>query len=138
MIKDYVKDYVSLHSRKKLVGDKVILTKIFNKGAMLGVMSENPELLKKITIFGIGGLVGALTMLSGKRGHRLQKLGLSMMLGGAGSNAYERLRYGKVTDYVRFNVGSEKFRSVVYNIGDFAVFAGTIFLLLGEWLTSEK
>ena len=68
----------------------------------------------------------------------LQKAGLSMMLGGAGSNAFERIKYGKVTDYIRFNVGTQKFRNVVYNMGDFAVFAGTLFLILGESLTPQR
>lgn len=138
IIKDYVKENVAEHSRKNLAGNKVILTKYFNKGAMLGAMADRPELLKGMTIFGVGSLAGALMMVAGKRGHSLQKLGLSMMLGGAGSNAYERLKYGKVTDYIRFNVGTEKFRNVIYNAGDFAVFAGTLFLLFGEGLTSER
>ena len=122
IIKDYVKENVAEHSRKNLVGNKVILTKYFNKGAMLGTMADHPELLKGMTIFGVGSLAGALMMVAGKRRHSLQKLGLSMMLGGAGSNAYERLKYG----------------NVIYNVGDFAVFAGTLFLLLGEGLTPER
>ena len=131
IIKDYVKENVAERSRKNLVGNKVILTKYFNKGAMLGAMADNPELLKGMTIFGVGSLAGAWMMVAGKRG-------LSMMLGGAGSNAYERLKYGKVTDYIRFNVGTEKFRNVIYNVGDLAVFAGTLLLLLGEGLTPDR
>ena len=84
IIKDYVKENVAERSRKNLVGNKVILTKYFNKGAMLGAMADNPELLKGMTIFGVGSLAGAWMMVAGKRGHSLQKLGLSMMLGGAG------------------------------------------------------
>lgn len=138
MIKDYVKENVAERSRKNLAGNRVILTKYFNRGAMLGAMADKPELLKGMTIFGVGSLTGALMMVGGKKGYFLQKAGLSMMLGGAGSNAYERIKYGKVTDYIRFNVGTEKFRSVVYNVGDFAVFAGTLFLILGECLTPQR
>lgn len=138
IIKDYVKENVAEHSRKNLVGNKVILTKYFNRGAMLGILEDNPELLKSMTVFGVGSLAGALVMISGKRRYGLQRLGLSMMLGGAGSNACERLKYGKVTDYIRLNVGTEKFRNVIYNAGDFAVFAGTLLLLLGEGLTPER
>ena len=138
IIKDYVKENVAERSRKSLAGNRVILTKYFNKGAMLGAMADNPELLKGMTLFGVGSLAGALMMVAGKKGHFLQKAGLSMMLGGAGSNAFERIKYGKVTDYIRFNVGTKKFRNVVYNMGDFAVFAGTLFLILGESLTPQR
>ena len=67
----------------------------------------------------------------------LQKLGLSMMIGGAVSNGYERFRFGKVTDYVQLNVKNPKYRRIVYNIGDFAIFAGSIGVILGELFCEE-
>ena len=137
-IKSTVKEKVALNIRKDIVKDKVILTKFYNKGAALGFMSDHPELLKGITIFSVGSLAGALSVVSGLKGHALQKVGFSMILGGAGSNAYERLRYGKVTDYIRLNMGSPKCRRVVYNLGDFAIFAGTALLLLGECFELKK
>ena len=76
--------------------------------------------------------------MSEKKNCGLQKLGLSMMLGGAASNAYERFRYEKVTDYIQFNFGNKKFRKVVYNIGDFAIFAGGLLVCVGEIANKEK
>lgn len=132
MIKETVKDKVRENSRKYALNDKIIVTKFYNRGAALGTLSDKPELLNTVTLLGVGGIFGALTYASGEKGHFLKKLSLSMMLGGASSNAYERLRYGKVTDYIRFNVGNKKMRSVVYNIGDFAIFAGSAMLMAGE------
>lgn len=136
-IKATVKEKVAEDSRRDIVEDKVILTKFYNKGAALGTMADHPELLKAITVFGVGSLAGGLAAMCGLKGHTLQKLGLSVMLGGASSNAYERLKYGKVTDYIRLNMGSEKCRRVVYNVGDFAIFAGSAMLLLGEIISCD-
>lgn len=137
-VKATVKEKVAENSRKDMIKDKVILTKFYNHGAALGIMAERPALLRGITVFSVGGLAGALAATAGLKGHCLQKLGLSMMLGGAVSNAYERLKYGKVTDYIRLNAGSERCRRIVYNLGDFAIFAGTACLAAGEILSQDK
>lgn len=134
LFKDYVKKHIQENSERKMLKDKVVLTKVFNRGAMLGWLADEPEKLKAVTVFGVGSLAGALMACSGKRGQTLQKLGLSMALGGAASNGWERLKHGRVTDYIRFNMGPEKFRRVVFNKGDFAVFAGSLLLVAGEWL----
>lgn len=134
VIKETVKDKVRENSKKYVLNDKIILTKFYNPGAALGALKNQQELLHTVTVLGVGGLYGALAMADMVKGHRLQKIGLSMMLGGASSNAYERLRYGKVTDYIRFNTKNKKLRNVVYNLGDFAIFAGTAMLMAGELL----
>lgn len=137
-IKETVKEKIKENSKTYVCEDKLIVTKFYNRGAALGKLSDKPELLKGITILGVGSLLGALTAISGLKGHNLQKIGLSMMLGGAASNAYERLRYDKVTDYVQFNVKNPKYRRIVYNLGDFAIFAGSGMLILGELICTDK
>lgn len=137
-IKETVKENIEENSKTYVCEDKLIVTKFYNRGAALGRLSEHPTLLKGITIFGVGSLVGALAATCGLKGHYFQKLGLSMMLGGAGSNAYERLRYGKVTDYIQFNVKNPKYRRIVYNLGDFAIFTGSAMVILGELIKCDK
>ena len=132
--KSYVKACVRENSEKKLIGDKVILTRVYNHGAMLGWMDDAPEMLRGLTMLGIGSLAGALAACESEKGHVCRKLGLSLMLGGAASNAWERVKHGKVTDYIRFNAGPEKFRRIVFNKGDFAVFAGSLLLIVGEMI----
>ena len=91
--KSYVKACVRENSEKKLIGDKVILTRVYNRGAMLGWMDDAPEMLRGITMLGIGSLAGALAACESEKGHVCRKLGLSLMLGGADINAWERMNY---------------------------------------------
>ena len=130
--KSYVRDYIEADKEKEFCNGKMVLTKAYNRGAMMGWLKDEPKKLRAGTLFGVGALVGGLVSVSGKKGCFLQKLGIALMLGGASSNAYERLKYGKVTDYIRFNIGPEEFRKVVFNKGDFAVFGGSLIWLLGE------
>ena len=74
----------------------------------------------------IGMILGLLLAATGRKGNILLKLGLSLLLGGAVSNAFERFTYGKVTDYFRISIGSKKLERIIFNIGDFCIFAGCI------------
>ena len=138
IIKETVKENIEENQKIYTCNDKIIITKFFNSGAMLGAFGERPGVVKGLTVFGLGVLVGALSAFSGHKEHGLQKLGLSLMIGGASSNAYERFQYGKVTDYIQFNCKNKKFRGVIYNLGDFAIFGGSFLLCLGELFRKDK
>lgn len=137
-VKETVREKVAENSKTYVCNERLILTKFYNPGAALGTLGEKQSLLKGLTIFGIGSLIGALAAISDLKGRGLQKFGLSMMLGGAVSNGYERFRFGKVTDYIQLNVKNPKYRRIVYNLGDFAIFAGSACLILGELFRTEK
>lgn len=116
---------------KKCCKGKVTLTKVYNKGALLGILKGNTKKLFGISLVCIGIITGMLIAVSGQKKNCILKLGLSMLLGGAGSNLYERYTKGKVTDYIKFNVGGKRFQKVVFNIGDFFIFIGSFFTFIG-------
>ena len=55
-----------------------------------------------------------------KKGCLAQKIGLSMVLGGAISNLYDRLVKGYVVDY--FSIEFKRLKKVIFNLGDIFVF----------------
>lgn len=122
-----VKKYIKQKNTDALYESRrglITITYLKNKGAMLGFLKNKSRLLLGITMTVIGFLFGILTMLTRKKENKLLKAGLSLILGGAAGNAYERLKDGEVTDYIRFNAGPKKFRNIVFNIGDFFIFGG--------------
>ena len=121
---NYTKDFT-------LCKNKITITRIFNDVAMLGFMKDHAGKLLNITLVFLGILIGALLMLIGHKNKKLQKWGLTLMLAGAGSNIYDRLTRGRVTDYIQFNFGPEKFRQTVFNIGDCFIFIGGILSVIG-------
>ena len=79
---------------------------------------------RKMNIVSRGGsLVFAWT----KR--RSAPIGAGLLLGGGLSNLYERLRHGKVYDYLRFPKAPGFIKDYVYNLADFAIFIGAILLV---------
>lgn len=61
--------------------------------------------------------------------------GLALILGGAAGNLFDRVMWGRVTDFLLFYVGS--FQWPTFNIADSGVFIGSGLLLL-DLLRSKK
>ncbi len=133
-IKYWIRENKDLNSSEPVAGGKIIITKYFNPGAMLGLLKDKAKLLSGITLVVIGILIGFLMAFAGHKGNFVLKLGLSLLLGGAVSNAFERIAYGKVTDYFRISIGCPKLEKVIFNIGDMCIFAGSLLAVIGSCL----
>ena len=62
----------------------------------------------------------------------MMKFGLSLLLGGAFSNTYDRLKRGYVVDYFRVNVPVKRIRKLIFNISDFCIMIGALLIVLEE------
>lgn len=63
---------------------------------------------------------------------RRSPLGAGLVLGGGLSNLWERLRRGRVFDYVQFPRAPGRGKRYVFNLADFAIFTGVLALLRGR------
>ena len=66
----------------------------------------------------------------GHKGKNLLKAGLALVLGGAYSNMYDRMRKDYVVDYISFRCRWKRFSNIVFNIGDFAIMAGALLAVI--------
>ena len=114
----------SFGEHKPILAGKLYLTKYHNRGAFLNLGQKRPEFVRGLS----AGLCLACTLLFiltlGTKGKRLLKAGLSVLLGGAFSNTYDRMVRGYVVDYFGFCIGNERFKNIVFNISDFCIMIG--------------
>lgn len=103
---------------------KIVLRKCHNRGVAGGSFSGSTKKVEILTFFLLSGLCSRLGYLAGKRKCRIEKLGLSLAIGGGISNWYDRRKKGYVTDYLSFRFGPKWFRRLVFNLSDFCIFAG--------------
>lgn len=106
---------------RSVMGGRVKLTTLWNKGAAFGLPLGRQVLIVLST------LVLAATALIWRRRNGL---GAGLVLGGGISNLWERLRRGKVLDYLRFPAAPGKLGKYVYNLADLALLVGTLLLAL--------
>ena len=111
---------------RPLWGGRASLEPMYNCGAAFGLkLTGRP--LRVLT-------AGALALLTWTAAHLdgpAARLGGGLALGGGAANLYERLRYKRVLDYLRFPRLPGRGKSLVFNAADFAIFAGLLLLLLG-------
>jgi signal peptidase II len=105
------------------------LTYIMNPGAAFGIL-PNQKVLFIIT--GLLLVIGVLAFYSKlPPGKKILRIGLGLVLGGALGNLVDRLRFGRVVDFLDFRVWP------VFNLADTAIFLG-VCLLAWELLKDGK
>ena len=112
--------------------DKIVIRKVHNKGMMLNWMDEHPDTVKSVSFLAMIALLIYHVSLFRKTGLVKEKIGTALMAGGAISNTFDRIRRGYVVDYIGFNCKCKKIAKITYNLGDFALFAGAILVLIAN------
>ncbi|MCI9106298.1 MAG: signal peptidase II [Lachnospiraceae bacterium] len=105
--------------------DRIWLYRNHNAGFPFGFMEKQEKVVQTLPLILTSMLIGGLLAMGKDKGRGLQKLAMSMVIGGSLSNLYDRYIRGYVVDYFSLRFGPLK--EVVFNLGD-------IFILLGAGL----
>ncbi|MBD5462873.1 MAG: signal peptidase II [Lachnospiraceae bacterium] len=111
-------------------GGFLLIRKYHNRGAFLNTGQNRPKLITAVSVLLTAVLTVFYILTLGMAGKRLLKWGLTLLLGGAYSNTYDRLVRKYVVDYVSFNLPFG-FRKVIFNIGDFCIMIGALLSAIG-------
>ena len=115
-----------------ILGGKLLLRKYHNTGAMLNIGAENPKRIALVSLVFTAFMSGVFLATLGYKGSKTLKAGLALLLGGAYSNTYDRLKRKYVVDYVSFPVKNHRLRNIVFNVSDFGIIIGAVLLVIGE------
>ncbi|SFR58126.1 signal peptidase II [Anaeromicropila populeti] len=108
---------------------KLKVTKQYNKGACLNLMEDYPKAVLVVSGILLGAVLMGFALLLPKKRNYFLKTGLAMLVGGAGSNVYDRAVRGYVVDYLTLPK-VKMLKKIVFNIGDFFIFLGSILAAL--------
>lgn len=117
------------------------ITHIKNKGAAFGIF-HNSSPMFRIIFFGIVTIVCLYLLIywlgTTPLSDRWQRIGLSLILGGAIGNLKDRIIFGEVTDFLYIHYG--EFYWPAFNIADAAISSGVAIILLRviPWRRSHK
>lgn len=104
-----------------------------NPGAAFGVLADGNPLLRSVILIGVSTgvllfVAWALWSHSASFSTLLTRVGLSMILGGALGNLYDRIVHGTVTDFIEVYRGGWSFPA--FNVADSAITVGACLLLV--------
>lgn len=129
-IKNYIEAVYDFTKREFILDKKIQLCKYHNYGAFLNILEKRRKFLHSVSvIFTLLISIFFLITLFHK-GNRILKLGLSLLLGGAFNNTYDRLSRGYVVDYFSFCSPFPKLNRIIFNISDFCIIIGTLICVL--------
>ena len=130
---------IPLHSSISVIEGFFDLTHVKNRGAAFGLFATIDSPMRTVLLHGVafGVFFAVLTyaMKSSVAWTRLQ-VGLSLILGGALGNLVDRVRFGSVTDFLDFYVGSHRWPA--FNVADSAITIGVCLLALDIWRKPEQ
>lgn len=128
---------ITLHDSIAVLPGFFRLTHVQNSGAAFGLFAESSSEWKVaiLILFSILALA-VVSALLWKNSHSMTAtgVGLSLILGGAIGNLYDRLLTGRVVDFFDFYLGS--YHWPAFNIADSAIVIGAL-LLVGEILFAK-
>lgn len=85
---------------------------------------------------GLSALSYLRTVLTGRS--FLSRTGNALILAGGFGNFNDRMMHGCVTDFIRFHTGKKAADRLVFNLADFAIFAGTALAAFGAVADRKK
>lgn len=109
---------------------KAELRKVDNGGFPMGFLKERPLVIRGLSLIAACLVLFRFCILLLKKGNRMQKAGLSMVLGGALSNLFDRFFRRYVVDYLYIDI--KPFNCIVFNIGDFFIAFGMLVAFVSE------
>lgn len=107
----------------------VYLTHIQNPGAAFGLLAYQTEFFIAVTVVILAAILWVYRRLAG--GHMWLQVSLGLVAGGALGNLIDRVRVGKVIDFLDFRVWP------VFNFADIAIVVGAALLIWGMWRWNE-
>lgn len=112
-------------------GGRILIKKHHNRGALLNIGQNRRKTVALFSVL-LSAAIAVLFVLSlGRRGNSMLRAGLALLLGGAFSNTYDRLKRRYVVDYFSFNVKWKPLRRIVFNLSDFCLIIGAMLAALG-------
>ncbi|WP_066631438.1 signal peptidase II [Labilibacter marinus] len=137
--KEIVRDRIEYNSRISVVGDYLILTKVENTGAFLGLGNSIPRWLYKITMIALPLLAMIYGLYILFRKSKLSFLlctGIAFIIGGGVGNIIDRILFGSVTDFLFFDF--VLFHTGIVNMADISVTLGFFIILYESFIQQRK
>ncbi len=131
--KRWIEKNVSIYDTIVVLPDVFNIVHTRNRGAAFGILSTAPEVVRVTVLIGLAMLILALIAVMlwqatkpGQQAAWAQRLALSLVLGGAVGNLWDRVLAGSVTDFLQVFLGSYEWPS--FNVADSAISVGAVLM----------
>jgi len=124
---------LELYDSTVVIPNLFSLTRIHNTGAAFGLLdgADLPFQTALLALVSTGALVGLMVFAASLPDmHRLARVGVSLVVGGAAGNLIDRLWLGYVVDFV--DVYWQGWHFWAFNVADSAISIGMVLIILDQ------
>ena len=132
--KNWMLELIFAPARQIILTPFLNLTPVWNSGISFGLFQDNP-MVGKLMIPMLAVLVVLWLFFSLYDLNRLQRFASGLIAGGAIGNVIDRLRFGRVVDFLDFHVGA--YHWPAFNLADSAIFMGVVFWIYAAIVTAQ-
>ena len=129
-LKNHMEETLEQGKTQKILKGRILLRKYHNEGACLNLGEKQTRAVAVMSLLLTAAQSAVFLFILTNRGCGALKTGLALLLGGAWSNTYDRLKRKYVVDYFSFNVKWAPLRQIIFNISDFCILAGALIVAL--------
>ena len=134
--KEWAESNLPLNKKREIVKDHLYFWHIKNRGIAYNRFSGR----RKGILLATGALLtfygGLLVRILHGKGERRLALPLALTLGGGAANFWERLRKGRVTDFLFIPVKGKN--APIFNIADVSIVVGALWMTVIPFLKNKK
>ena len=131
-IKNMAEAWGKEKEQKDIWRGRLYLTKYHNEGAFLNLGEKKRKLMAVISVLLTVFCLILFLLSLFQKGNGLLKAGLSLLLVGAFSNTYDRMKRKYVVDYFGFRFKCfPRLSKVVFNLSDFFILVGAMLGAVG-------
>jgi signal peptidase II len=137
--KNLAREKLEYNTQINIISNYVILTKIENTGAFLGLGNSisRPAFIFLMILLPLTVIGYAIVYLVRKDTLSVFLLiGISLLIGGGLGNIYDRILYGSVTDFLYFDF--VLFHTGIVNLADIFVTTGFFVILYGYYVNKKN
>ena len=130
-IKNYIERTGVEGETRKLWGGRILIRKHHNRGAMLNAGQSRQKAVAVLSVIMTLVAVVVFIFSLGQKGNNMLRIGLALLLGGAFSNTYDRMKRKYVVEYFSFGVKWKRLRNIIFNLSDFCIIIGALTSAIG-------
>lgn len=138
LVKIVVKLNLPLYESKQILGELVMLTHVQNTGAAFSISLGSPEFNRVFFIIMTILAVAFVLYMIYRSNTKLQRIALSLVIGGAIGNVIDRILFGYVTDFVDVDFPNIIMqRWPVFNVADSSIVIAMGLLILDAIINKD-
>ena len=128
--KSLIARFISFNESITIINNFFNITYVRNTGAAWSILNNNTIMITIISIVIIIFLIGYMYK-NNKNSSKFEKVGYSLVLGGALGNLFDRLVYGYVIDFIDIYIFNYDYP--IFNLADTFIVIGVIILFISMW-----